>query len=157
MHGSNLSAKAVVRIFELYALEDQTFESLKKRLRSEGYIYRKTNPTFNKSTLNYILNNRFYIGELTWRGELYPGKHKPIISRALFNACQDILKGRNRRTSCPTIPYSGGAVRLSLLRTGDHRRADPPEAGQRRRPRPLLLQMPEHKRAGSSASTLEAG
>lgn len=101
-------AKAVIRIFDLYSRGDQTFQSLKKILRKEGSIYRETNKTFNTTTLSYILNNRFYIGELTWRGELYPGKHKPIISRALFNACQDILKGRNRRTSCPTIPYSGG-------------------------------------------------
>ena len=101
-------ARAVVRIFELYALGDQTFESIKRILKKEGFIYRARKHSFGLTALSYILNNRFYIGELRWRGETHRGSHKPLVSRELFNACQDVLKGRNRRITSPSIPYSGG-------------------------------------------------
>jgi site-specific DNA recombinase len=34
------------------------------------------------------LKNRFYIGEITYRGEVHRGEHEPILSRDLFEAEQ---------------------------------------------------------------------
>lgn len=101
-------ARAVVRIFELYARGDQTFETLKKRLKEEGFTYKPRNPTFSRTTLSYILNNRFYLGEIKWRGKQYPGKHRPLVSHHLYNRCHELLHGRNRRTGEPNLAYSGG-------------------------------------------------
>lgn len=101
-------AGTVVRIFELYARGDVTFESLAETLLKEGHVYRPSQPKFYRTALSYILNNRFYIGEMKWHGEWLPGNHKPLIDRAVFERCQDILHGRNRRTGRPEIPLSGG-------------------------------------------------
>ena len=35
-----------------------------------------------------MLKNRFYIGEITYRGEMHRGEHEPILSRDLFDAVQ---------------------------------------------------------------------
>jgi hypothetical protein len=101
-------AKAVIRIFELYSRGDMTFELLTEKLAAEGHVYQPCQPRFPRTALSYILNNRSYLGEIVWHKETYPGKHRPLIDRATFQLCQDILNGKNRRTGKPEIPLSGG-------------------------------------------------
>ena len=38
--------------------------------------------------LAHLLQNRFYVGEIAYRGEIYPGEHEPILDRDLFDAVQ---------------------------------------------------------------------
>ena len=38
--------------------------------------------------LAYLLKNRFYIGEVVYRGEVHRGDHAPILDRPLFEAVQ---------------------------------------------------------------------
>jgi site-specific DNA recombinase len=44
--------------------------------------------------LAYLLKNRFYIGEVVYRGEVYPGEQQPIVEKELFEAVQAKLKHR---------------------------------------------------------------
>jgi site-specific DNA recombinase len=41
--------------------------------------------------LAHLLKNRFYIGEVTYRGEVHRGEHDAILSRDLFEAVQEKL------------------------------------------------------------------
>jgi site-specific DNA recombinase len=43
---------------------------------------------FGVGALAYLLKNRFYIGELVYRGEVHRGDHAPILDRPLFEAVQ---------------------------------------------------------------------
>jgi site-specific DNA recombinase len=106
-------AKTVVRIFELYARGDMTFRSLADALQREGHTYRPSQPRFTRTALSYILNNRFYIGELCRKGHVHEGRYRKLISRGLFDACQDVLNGRNRRTGSPQLALSGGLLRCA--------------------------------------------
>jgi site-specific DNA recombinase len=38
--------------------------------------------------LAHLLKNRFYIGEVVYRGETHKGGHRPILHRDLFEAVQ---------------------------------------------------------------------
>ena len=38
--------------------------------------------------LAYLLKNRFYLGEVVYRGEVHRGDHAPILERPLFEAVQ---------------------------------------------------------------------
>jgi hypothetical protein len=44
--------------------------------------------------LAYLLKNRFYIGEVVYRGEVHPGEQQPIVEKELFEAVQAKLKHR---------------------------------------------------------------
>jgi hypothetical protein len=46
---------------------------------------------FTQGPLFYILRNRFYIGEVVYKGEVCPGPQPPLIDRALFDAVQSRL------------------------------------------------------------------
>jgi site-specific DNA recombinase len=43
---------------------------------------------FGVGPLAHLLKNRFYIGEVVYRGGVHPGEHEPILDRELFEAVQ---------------------------------------------------------------------
>ena len=43
-----------------------------------------------------------------FRGQTYPGKHRPIIDLDVFERCQDLLKGKNRRLRKANHYLAGG-------------------------------------------------
>jgi len=43
---------------------------------------------FRVGPLAHILKNRFYIGEIAFKGEIHAGQHTPILDRTLFDAVQ---------------------------------------------------------------------
>lgn len=46
---------------------------------------------FGRGTLFYLLRNRFYIGEVKYKGEILPGEQPPIMDRLTFDAVQQKL------------------------------------------------------------------
>src|SRR5215204_3678109 len=50
---------------------------------------------FTRGPLAYLLRNRFYIGEVLYRGEVCPGQQLPILDRELFNAVQQKLAAQH--------------------------------------------------------------
>src|SRR6266699_1706355 len=43
---------------------------------------------FGVGSLAHLLKNRFYVGEVVYRGEVHRGEHEPILDRDLFAAVQ---------------------------------------------------------------------
>jgi site-specific DNA recombinase len=43
---------------------------------------------FGVGPLAHLLRNRFYIGEVVYRGKVHPGEHEPIVGQAVFEAVQ---------------------------------------------------------------------
>ena len=65
-------------------------------------------PWFMVGPLAHILKNRFYIGEVAYRGEIHKGEHAPILDRQLFDAVQAKLAERAvrrkmRRSRSPSL------------------------------------------------------
>jgi site-specific DNA recombinase len=46
---------------------------------------------FTRGSLGALLRNRFYIGEVRYKGEVFPGEQSAILDRALFDAVQTKL------------------------------------------------------------------
>ncbi|MCY2932480.1 MAG: recombinase family protein [Planctomycetota bacterium] len=107
-------SKVVIRIFELYAKGTWTFNMIADRIFQEGLVYRPSMPKLSRTAISYIVNNRFYLGEINWHRQTFPGKHRPLITHRLFQACQEALAGKNRRTrDTITSPLAGGLFRCS--------------------------------------------
>ncbi len=57
------------------------------------------------SNYQYILKNPIYTGLMRIKGEIYEGKHEPIISKALFDACQRVMLQRRKPKASKLKPY----------------------------------------------------
>jgi DNA invertase Pin-like site-specific DNA recombinase len=108
-------AETVRMIFTLY-LELGSMGSLVQDLDRRGIrTRRRSRPNgatggirFGVGPLAHLLKNRFYIGEVVYRGEIHPGEHEPILQRVLFEAVQTKLKAnavdrRMRLRASPAI------------------------------------------------------
>jgi len=82
-------------------------------LEREGHLFRLSQPRFHRTALAWILSNRFCIGELHRNGQVFEGHYKRLIDRATFDACQDIMNGRNRRTGTPQHLLAGGLLQCT--------------------------------------------
>src|SRR5271167_3839803 len=61
----------------------------KIRLRATGAT--QGGIPFERGSLFYLLRNRFYIGEVKYKGDILPGEQPPIMDRTLFDAVQQKL------------------------------------------------------------------
>jgi site-specific DNA recombinase len=53
---------------------------------------------FGVGALSHLLRNRFYIGEVNYKGKIHPGEQPPIVDRELFEAVQaKLAAGANAR------------------------------------------------------------
>jgi DNA invertase Pin-like site-specific DNA recombinase len=81
--------------FELYATGEYTETTLRELLVSRGFT---TRPTLKRaevpatlSLIGHMLRNRYYIGEVPYKGQWYKGRHEPLISVELFDQVQRII------------------------------------------------------------------
>jgi len=92
-------AKTVRHIFRRY-LDLGSLNLLLADLRRTG-VKTKLRPlsngrtiggiAFTRGSLAAFLRNRFYIGEVRYKGEVFPGEQPPLLDRALFEAVQTQL------------------------------------------------------------------
>jgi site-specific DNA recombinase len=68
---------------------------------------------FERGTLFYLLRNRFYIGEVCYKGSILPGEQPPIMERALFDAVQQKLT--DQWTARTRIRNASGHLLTGLL------------------------------------------
>lgn len=90
-------AEKVKKVFEIYTT---TGYSPKKIADILGL-------SSDKAVFN-ILRNRIYLGEVYYRGESYPGRHKPLIDEETFEFTQRILTSKS-------VKRSGSVYLLSSL------------------------------------------
>lgn len=77
-------------------------------LEREGFVYRRSATRFSRTGISDILINPFSMGLVSFRGQTYPGRHQPIVDMDVFDQCQDILKGKNRRSRKVNHHLAGG-------------------------------------------------
>ncbi len=68
---------------------------------------------FQRGTLFYLLRNRFYIGEVGYKGDILAGEQPPIMERALFDAVQQKLT--NQWTSRSRVRNASDHLLTGLL------------------------------------------
>ena len=101
-------APLIRKAFKLYATGEYTFQSLTYWLEEAGLRSRKGN-VFHLSSVQKILRKHFYYGIIEFNGELFEGKHEPIISKDLFDEVQRIMagKGKKHRKRKHEFPFIG--------------------------------------------------
>jgi site-specific DNA recombinase len=96
-------APVVVRAFELYAKNASRLEDVSRFLFDNGVKTRATkrwseggDKPWKRDQVSAMLSNSFYYGHFRYAGEVYEGKHKPLISKELFDKVERVLKLRGK-------------------------------------------------------------
>lgn len=82
--------KYIVKIFELYRTGKYSVKEIADILFSEGFRSR-AGKKYHKSKIHKMLSESFYCGIMTKDGQLYEGKHEPLISKKLYDEVQEML------------------------------------------------------------------
>src|SRR3990167_708803 len=83
-------SKIISEAFELYSQGNSRLEDISKFFGERGMKSWNNNP-LHKNCVKNILTNPFYYGHFKYGGEVHEGKHKPIVSKELFDKVQNVL------------------------------------------------------------------
>jgi len=97
----------VLRAFELFATGRYPLNEVRKMLNAEGFRT-ESGTELNKSLIERIIKNPFYMGVMLSHGKYYEGKHEPIVSQALYEQAQTVLSTLTRpKTQTLLFPLRG--------------------------------------------------
>ena len=84
-------ADNVRRMFELFAFEPLTLDTLVDKMNAEGRKFRENMPLFPRSSVHNILLDRAYIGEIEYKGQWYQwvvGNKSPVDSVSVIQEAE---------------------------------------------------------------------
>ncbi|MBU4368584.1 recombinase family protein [Patescibacteria group bacterium] len=88
-------APKIRKLFEFYATGEYNLKSLANWCK-ENNLKGHLNKEMAVSNIQKILQNIFYLGLMKYKGEVFEGKHVPLISKKLFDKVQQVLQERGR-------------------------------------------------------------
>ena len=104
----------VIEAFELYAKGQSRLQDIADFLSSKG-VKTKGDKPLKKDQITKMLTNPFYYGHFRYAGEVFEGKHAPIISKRLFDNVQKVI---DRRKHKRTTKQNDPKPLCGLLRCG---------------------------------------
>jgi site-specific DNA recombinase len=94
-------AHLIQRIFELYSTGNYSLMTLWQEITRLG-LKSHDGKRLSNSNIAFILSDPFFYGmALSKKHGLFPHRYPTLITRELFEKCQDILHGRRKSTSKP--------------------------------------------------------
>jgi site-specific DNA recombinase len=88
------AAPLIQQAFELFATGRYSLKGLSETMHDRG-LGTRSGRMFSEENMKRLLSREYYVGRLVWNGQVYQGKHPPIISKKLFYEVQDVLKSRS--------------------------------------------------------------
>jgi len=88
-------ASKVKKLFEMYATGAYTLHSLANWCKEKGLRGNLGKPLVI-ANIQKNLQNVFYLGLMKWKGEIFEGQHEPLISKKLFDKCQEVMNKRGK-------------------------------------------------------------
>lgn len=88
------NAYYIKEAFRRFATGRYTVKSLNEELFKEGFRSR-TGKQLHKSRMSVLLRNIFYTGKMNIKGQIYQGKHQPIIDMETYLKVQKVLDLHN--------------------------------------------------------------
>ena len=91
----NDKSSKVKKLFEMYATGEYPLNSLANWCEKKKLLTNAGNK-ISMSNVQHILQNPFYIGLMRYKEEIFEGTHEPLISKKLFDKCQEVMAKRGK-------------------------------------------------------------
>ncbi len=92
----SIKGRIVRKAFQLFATGKYTYTDIDKFFFQNGIKHRSGNKYLHLERIRFMFNNPFYYGVFEYNGEKYQGSHKPLISKYLFDKCQEVIKNKSK-------------------------------------------------------------
>jgi len=89
-------APLVAKLFEIYATGAHTLSEMEKKAKDWGLRSTAGRP-LTRSYIHALLQNPFYYGFMKVKGRIYEHRYERLISKELFDQCQDVMKGWHKK------------------------------------------------------------
>ena len=101
-------APYIKKAFEAYASGKYTLRQIRDMITGLGLRSIKSEE-LSVSVIHEILRNPIFSGLMRYGGEIHEGKHEPIITKKLFDQCQEVMmrKSKPKDTGFKTYLYRG--------------------------------------------------
>jgi DNA invertase Pin-like site-specific DNA recombinase len=87
--------------FEQYATGEYSLTRLRQELADQGFTTRRTarweEKPVSRSKLAAILRDPYYLGMVTYKGQVFPGRHQALVTPEVFERVQRVLDVRMQR------------------------------------------------------------
>ena len=107
------NAPVIRKAFEMYAENKYRLEDIANFLHQNKISTRATRrwssdggKPHSKDQMTWMLSNPFYYGHFKYSGEMYEGKHTPLIDKKLFDRVQEVLKLRGKKKALKNSPQA---------------------------------------------------
>ena len=97
-------AVLIRKTFELYATGDYPLAEVRRIMNGAGLKGRHVEPLAT-SNYQYMLRNPAYYGVIRYNGEIHEGKHEPLITKAMFDKCQEVMASKSKPKGPKLKPY----------------------------------------------------
>ncbi len=97
-------APLIKKTFEAYATGSFTLRELRDKFNTLG-LKRKSGKELAVSNYQKLLKNPIYTGLMKYNGEIFEGKHEPIISKKLFDSVQEVMMRKSKPKSRGLKPF----------------------------------------------------
>jgi len=97
-------APLIKKTFEAYATGNFTLRQLRDKFNGLG-LKRKSGKELAVSNYQKLLKNPIYTGLMRYNGEIFEGKHEPIISKKLFDSVQEVMSRKSKPHSKGLKPF----------------------------------------------------
>jgi DNA invertase Pin-like site-specific DNA recombinase len=109
-------APQITQAFELYATGDYSYRAISDYLYDNNVRTTLSQKRLSSNIIKLMLSNVFYTGLFKYSGQIYQGQHKPIVSKELFDKCQEVMNNRSK-TKVNTVkvphPYGSGLIKCA--------------------------------------------
>ena len=96
-------APLIKKAFEAYATGNFTLRQIREKFNALGL--KGKSGELAVSNYQKILKNPIYTGLIRYNGEIFEGKHEPIISKKLFDSVQEVMMRKSKPKSRGLKPY----------------------------------------------------
>jgi DNA invertase Pin-like site-specific DNA recombinase len=97
-------APLIKKTFEAYATGSFTLRELRDKFNALG-LKRKGGKELAVSNYQKLLKNPIYTGLMLYNGEIFEGKHEPIITKKLFDSVQEVMMRKSKPKSRGLKPF----------------------------------------------------
>ena len=97
-------APLIRKTFEAYSTGNFTLREVSEKFNALG-LKTKSDKELSISNYQNMLKNPIYTGLMRYNGEIHEGKHKPIITKKLFDICQEVMKRKSKPQRKGFHPY----------------------------------------------------